>query len=176
MSTSSSPVSTSDFLSKPWIGQVDELCNLISLLNAAIAHNLPAPRPETPGFEELRSVRIATAMEMLGLEAVAVDLHPDNLTDGLPVQLTLSTPDFGLHSVLVVGVEWVDVEHIISDPPYAHFTMPVESGCYLHIINLRKCELVSRVRFGDMGHMLPLGLRIGNHMAASIQLSEESRS
>ena len=143
-----------------WIGQDGSACALISLLNAAIYHDLPAPRPGTDEYEELidlvgarhgGATQPKLALEPLGLTSSTIDLHPYNLADGLPVDFSVHTSEWGFHSVLVVAVNWLD------------------DGCYLDVVNLKSQELVSSVNFKEFGSILTLGQLVGSHLAASIQ-------
>ena len=143
-----------------YIGQEGSACALISLLNAAIYHNLPAPRPGTDEFEELvdlvgarhgGAICSEKALKPLGLTSSVVDLHPYNLQDGLPVAFSVHTPEWGFHSTLAVDVCCLD------------------DGYYLTLVNLRASELVSSVKFRDFGNILTLGRLVGDQLAASIQ-------
>jgi len=145
----------------PWFTQVGSSCVLISLLNAALYHKMDAPRPGTPEFEELTdligsrygaALEPDKAMEKLGLTAGLVDFHPDNFTEKLPVELSVSTEEWGFHSVLAIAVEWRG-----------------DDGACVLIANLKKEEPLSWIPFSDLGNLLTFGLRIGGHVAASIQ-------
>jgi len=143
-----------------WIGQVDEACALISLLNAGIYHGLSVPRPGTDEFDELMdlvgavagpAIRPELVLDRLGLTSSVVDLNPANLLAGLPIELSVRTEEFGFHSTLIVGME------------------PKKGGCHLTMVNLSSDCLVSSVPFKELGTLLSFGYSVGSHLAASIQ-------